>query len=433
MKPRIVLRALFTLSCALVTSAPARADVLTLAEAEARAIAHDPSVDQADARLAGASAHARTVRASMLPMISADLGASFASGMQLVRTQDSAGRSTWVSGSRTIGETGAFQPFVRYNAGVRIDALQYDFGRTAVRVAGARADARAVEAELEAARETIRERTRAAYLAWLAAHAQRALVELAVLAAEARAAYVDEAASAGARAGADRDVVAYDLLRLRLERTRALAAEDDARYALSALVGSPIEEQTVPDETLLDAFEPATANGSGDASMRALELRREAVAAALRLRRRRHSPVLSGTLRLGISGQNDIFFPTYQAQLLLTVPLWDPRNGDSVRDEALARMSELESQHHALLDAIASEEERVARARALADEEIRLAEQMQTLAERAALAAEERYRTASSSIELVFAARDRLLDAQTQLLAARLDRVLARWRVRGER
>lgn len=427
MTPTTAARNLTVFFAMLLASSPVRAQVLTLQQAEARALAYDHAIAEADARASGASAHARTVRAAALPILSAEVGASFGSGNQLVRIQDSEGRSTFVSGSRIIGEAGAFRAFIRHSAGIRIDALQYDFGRTAARTAGARADAAASEAELEAAREGVRDQVRAAYVAWLAAYERRRMTEEAVRAGEARADQVDEAAQAGSRAGADRDVVAYDVARLRLERSRALASEDDARYLLAELIGAPIARDLQPDVSMLEASEALPEVGTVAATVRALELRRDAVAALLRLRRRRHSPVLSGTLRLGVSGLNEHIFPTYQAQVLFTVPLWDPRNGGSVHEEVSARIAELDARHHALLEAMATHDERAAGARAHAEDQVSIAEEMRALAQRANVAAEERHRSGALSIDGLLAARDRVLEAESQLLEARLARLIARF------
>lgn len=429
MKPPIAAVASTLLAAFLGIGARARAEVLTLESAEARALAHDASLSVEDARARGAEAHVRAVRASALPAVSADFGASLASGMQLIRFEDARGRTTFVSGSQTIGEMGAFRPFVRYSAGIRIDALQYDFGRTAARSAGARAEAGAAEAELEAAREMLREAVRQTYLVWLAAHGRRLLADDAERDGEARASDVEAAVSAGSRSGAERDLAAYDLARLRLRGSRARAAEDEARSLLAELLGSPIAESTVPDVSLLEGPAEQAAVSSDAARLAALELRREAMVEALRIRRRRYAPVLSGTLRLGVNGQNDVFFPTYRAEMLLTVPLFAPHDGPAARDEAQARVAELEANRHALLEAMSVRDERLARALSHAEEQVALAERMRELASRALEGATARHREGTLPLDGLLAARDRRLEAEAELLEARLALALARLRL----
>lgn len=419
----------------------AEAQVLTLESLETTALDDHPQLGQRRAELRVAEARIDATRAEMRPSLYLDLGVTAAPGMQLVEIDEDGDRETttddrvFVSGTRGFGQSdrSPFQPFFRYSGGLRFSGPLYDFGRNAARVDAAEAEAAAVGAQADVARETLVRETRTAYLRWLGAYEQRRIAEAAEAIAQTRASQVEESVRMGVRPGADRDVAAYEVARLRLLLARARADEDDLRAALALATRVEIPDEAIPD---VEWLEPVATDVPlpTPAAIAAIELQRTAVGASLRAYRRRHNPVLSISVGLGLAAQEAdgglVAFPNYSIQVGLSMPLWDPRLGSQLRREMIARDEALAESEANLRVQVESERARARIAAVRASEQVELATEASRLATSIATNVEDRYRAAGGSLDGVLNARQREISASTDLLTARLALAIARMRLR---
>jgi outer membrane protein TolC len=416
-------------------AATARADIVSLRELEEDALSENRSLDVQAAEARAALARVDALRAEGLPHLALDIGATAQPGavtsIACARDRDGlVNDRCFVPSTATELDGETFVPSGRFGATLRFDGILYDFGRTDARVRGGRANAEAEEAEVRAQRETIVRAVRGAYLEWLAAHARREFAERGLETARERARAMESALDAGARSAADRDAAALEVARMRLEVLRAQAAEAEARSLVDQASGSELEEDAEPDPALFDIGPPE--RGPREPSIvQSLRLRRDAANAASELYDLRYAPFLSGTAQVGLGLQvalgegNPTWLPSYQLQLALTVPLWEPRTEGHVLLEARALADAFEA---AAEDARSTADAAYRRAReryTRAQEEVALAEEVVSLAERAAASSEERWRIAGGTIDTVLAAHERVQRAREDLVRARVDRASA--------
>ncbi|HET6337025.1 MAG TPA: TolC family protein, partial [Polyangiales bacterium] len=125
----------------------ARADVVKLADLEARALSQRPEVAASAARVRGAAAEIDAVESTYYPQISGSVDATLAPGRKLIKLP---GSDYLVSGSTALGGENSFQPHPRYGASVAARGTLYDFGRTRSALDAARAKERASQADASA-------------------------------------------------------------------------------------------------------------------------------------------------------------------------------------------------------------------------------------------------------------------------------------------
>lgn len=417
-------------------SASAAQEVVTLQTLEAQAISDNPSLEAREARVRAAAARIEAIDADMRPRLTFDVGAQASPGaVQRQRCGEDRDPADGVPDDvcyvrgQAVGGEGAetFLPAVVPSASLRYEGVLYDFGRTRARRRAGRAEMEALEVELEAAEDAIVRMVRGSYLNWLAAHMRRLATERALAVAEQRVQSLGAAIATGARSEADRDSAVIEVTRTQLELARARSAEGVSRRLLARVAGVTIADGALPDVSLVELPTPVAA-AQDTAAVRVLELRRDVALAGRRAYDLRHAPILSMSLQTGIGAQFAanvpvLVSPSYQVQIGLTVPLWDPRSQSFVVDEAIAQAESLEAaaREQALTTSHAEAESR----QRLTDveAEIRLAEQVVEGTRRAAAGAEERFRIAGGGIDPVLNAQARARSAEDELMRARLERL----------
>lgn len=414
-----------------LVSLPAEAQVLTLSELERRAIEGNPQVRVREARVAAAATRIDATQRETQPTLNLDVGGVVGPGGAFFRVKDVDGNVYNASGVRALGDgSDAWIPQARVSATVRYGGNFYDFGRTRARVDAAEANAAAEQSEARAEREGIVRGVRAAFLAWYGAHQRRLLTEQAHRAAQDRAEGLEAAVANGSRSALDRDGSLVEAARLRLEVQRAVAAEADARLALGLAVGQPIADTATPDPGVVDVEPPRQALPLPPMS-EALDLRRQAVEATRRAYRLRYAPYLTGSAQFNLTAAVNIPqpIPSYQVSIGLTVPLYDPRQRGHVESEMRARMAEMEATQVAIQTTALTNEARARARYESAIQEVVLAAEVVTIAQRAADGAEERWRVAGGTMDATLNARERERRAREELVKAQVDRTDAALRL----
>jgi outer membrane protein TolC len=324
----------------------ARAEVVRLADLEARALAQRPELAASQARIRQAGAEIDIARSAYYPQLSANIDASIAPGSELI-TYRAGGREYLISGTQTLEEPGAFVPQPRYGASLAARGSLYDFGRTDSAIAAARAKQRASEADERARAQSLLWEVRAAYLRWAVAHALWEIAEGAQAAARARADRVAGLIAEGAAPAASQTPAASQANAAALEAERAALELDAAKLELGFLSARDLGPEAVPEPQLLaTASQPAAAADTDGESavVEAIEAARAAAEARRAMEARAQRPVLGYRLNAGVQGQDAKLFPVYALGIGLSLPLWDGGATAAAEAAASAAAAELSAQ-----------------------------------------------------------------------------------------
>jgi outer membrane protein len=382
--------------------------VLTLAEALGRAREHHPLLRQARAATRAARARVDQATAPLFPEVSADAGYGRATA------NAPPGGSRW-------------DTFNRFDFGLRLDQVIYDFGRTSRRIDAA--DARA-EAEADDARATLLAIERDVRVSYFDASAARALLEVAreTLAVNERHVREIEAfVAAGARAEIDLAQARTDRANARVDLVTAENAYAAAKARLGQAIGTAAGSAWEVGDEAMDAI--AGEDGALDALVvQALRMRPELAGLE------RHRRAQEFTLR-AIRGD---YFPTLGASASaseggqeLDDMRWNLGIGVSLRwvlfaggitsaqaDEASAELARLEAETDAVVQRIRFEVEEARLG-------VRAAKAVREAAEEAVHNARERLRLAEGRYQTGVGSALELGDAQVDLSSALAQRVKA--------
>lgn len=439
-----------------MNSGTARAEVVTLAELEQRALQNRPALAREQARSRAAEAEVRKAASAYYPQFMLKADTSVGPGRQLLQV-GSGNDTILVAGAPSLNDSGgssrALKAYPRTGVELTANATLYDFGRTkAATTAGREAEAAArenrnlTEAELRSA-------VRESYLGWLLSHELTRISGDALKEASGRRERVAALVGEGVRPKGELTPARADELLAQLEVERAQRDLGSARLGLEQAVGSALSGSAEPDVAMLDGGSRVPdAAQQDERARRALLQRFKAAKAAAAAQATLNRPQLGIGASAGIrvttqtktilpervEGGDELpidsttstnFFPLYGAGLTFTVPLWDggfTRAGvdaaNARAEEAKADLAQFEldrsfTQRHAQLD------------RDSALSRIRTTDELVEVCSARLKDAENGYELGVSSVDLIAQARSLLRRAQTEALMARVDHVAARLRL----
>lgn len=409
---------------ALFVSAEARAqDVLTLVEARRMALEGRHQIEAGRLRVAAAVSEADAAGAGQRPRVGALIEVGASPGGQLNDVIDVEGDRVTVAAARPLEDgLGAFEPVLRYGAGVSLNWTVLDFGRTAAAERAAEAESLARTAELAQTRSALLEAVDGAYLVWLGAEERLELEGRALTRAEKRLERITERLAAGTEAESALLPARYALVAVELRKSNARHAAQLARLGLGAAVGKDIPPKARPDRGLLTLNEGASGPRAALLQIEALTARVRAARAKATATDRAMDPsfVISG--QAGLRGQLGSLFPMYQAGLSLQIPLIDGGAGHARAEAALAEAKALAEREAAAREELEREDRRRAAWLTNARERVELSEQLLGLAEKAREDVELRAEESAAGPDELASADERVAGAQEILLEARLER-----------
>jgi outer membrane protein TolC len=460
------------IACLCVCSS-VRAEIVKLADLEARALQQRPEMAAGAARIRQASAEIAAVESTYWPTIAANLDGSVAPGRKLI-TIPVDGINYQVSGAPTVGEAGAFTPQPRFGGTVAAHGNVYDFGRTRSALDAARAKERASAADARARGQMLVFEVRAAYLRWSVAHAIWEIAREADAAAEARVQRVEGLIAEGAAPPSAATSAQSQINAAATETERAAMELETARLELGFLSARDLGPDAEPDPALLAADggegaaggpsgaggQPA-ANGGSPAGaptaagsqagataaagspagataaagtrrptaarvpadenpqLEALETARAAAEAARQMQARQGAPALTYRVNAGIEAQISNLFPVFGVGVGLTIPLWD--GGATSAAEAGARAAEAE-----LAAQLEAERSRDKHTRARRNLQAIHTDRLLALAENALALADTRVRQLQEGPTLGTAEQEALASAEAEVTRTKADLVRAR-------
>jgi TolC family type I secretion outer membrane protein len=410
------------------TAAPSSADSLTLERTVARVLETYPSVEAARREVAAAEARVGQARSGYWPRVSA---------VGTYRRQDPVSEVTLPAGMGGGGESISIQPNNFYDGHLRVRQTLYDFGATRSRIDQAEAGRTAAERRVEAERATLAFRAIDAFYTTLLAQAridvQRDQVEqlketLTVVQRQKAAGTATdfEVQSTRTRLSAARS----QLIRLRSQRRRQ---EAELRRLLGTASGAPLSLRgtltpslTAADSARIRADTLAEQALLQHPSVRVAKAQLRAARQGVEVADQSDSPTLSLDAQGGVKNgyPSDINQPRLNESIgvSITVPLFEGFATErqieeaeaqvqaaearltDVRRQVSTRVEQAASDLRALLDRLASTQQRVEQART------------------AAQLARTRYEAGTiTNLDL--------LEAETELQRARLERTEVRYQV----
>jgi len=417
------------LSAALGAAPRAHAEPIRLEELEQRAVQNRASVAAARSRVEAADARVNLAKVPYYPTLSATGELDASPGARLITVRDVGNPDPnsspyTISGSRTISESGAFIPHLRYEGSMSLQSRLYDFGRTAAAVRAARADRDATAAGVTVERQSVVVEVRAAYLAWLAAFGTRKLLAESAADAQALRASTEAHVAAGSRPGAELASARYDEARAALDLERSDMDLASARVDVEQATGARLPKTAEPDTSLLDRAPPAGLVASHP-EVSAIERRRDAAVASADAHGTPFAPIVALGARAGVTGQTTSVFPLYQVGLSVTVPILDGGAESAAAAVATAQAGDLSAQARELRarSNAVTERSRVAVERSA--RRVALAEELVAAAELGVHHAEDQHALGSGSLDEVVQAKLRVARAKLEVLNARLERTRA--------
>jgi outer membrane protein TolC len=412
----------------LLCAATARAQVVRLAELEARALRSRPSLQVASARVAEANARVDMATAAVYPTLAAAASVEALPGSWLVDVQDVDGERFVVQGSRTLGQSGAFTPQSRYGASLIFNARVYDFGRTRFSIGAAKATRAAAQQRASAGRFLVMDEVRATYLGWLSAYETRRILRQNAREAEQLRQNLEGRVDEGTRPGAELAAARYDEAQAQLAVEQSEAELAAARDRLERATGSRLSAAAEPDLTLLERL-PAGDESAMLANIEALRLERSAAQSNAQAQHRSRAPLLSASMEGGLRGQSSQLFPHYRVGLSLSMLLLDGGLANASAALADAQASELSAQAREARDELESERARASASLERAERRLATARQLLAAAREQLTHAREQLELGTAPPDLAVKARQRVGQAELEVLAARVGRAQASLRV----
>jgi outer membrane protein TolC len=434
--------------------APARADVVPLAELERRALEARPELREREADARAQAAEFDRARAAFMPQFALRADTSIVPGSRVVPIQQydgtlnpdgtltRVGQPVYVNGAPAITQgSSAFTP--RFRAGLELNgsASLYDFGRRAAAGDAARLAGKASEAQRTATREELLAVVRVRYLGWLAADELGRLASQSLADARARRERIEQLVNEGTRPKAELAAARATELTVSLDAERAAADLEGARHALAEAAASELKEGDSPDLTWLDA--PSADQGAANTrALEALERAGDAKRAAAVAEERATRPDLRVGASLGVRTQQAVdtdgkngwaTFPLYAASVSLSVPLWDGGSSAAGAAKARAEAEAVLAQRDRLKLAQLRDAAQAGAEAAHAERRAAAAGELVALSKARVDDAEAGFQLGAVSQDQVAEARAALRRAETEALLARIDLAAAKLRGAGER
>ncbi len=406
------------------------AEVVRLAQLEQLALRNRPALAAGAARQRAAQAEIDKAQSGYYPKLSLQAQSVMAPGRALVTVTDVNNNAWLVQGSRKLNQAGAFDPQVRDQLGLELDANLYDFGRTAAALEAGRARYASAEAEEEATRLQIVRAVRGAYLSWLSASELDAIAEQAAQEAQSRREHVEALIGEGVRPKSELSSARADEMLAKLEQERAQGDLRAAKLALAQTVGSELAASAEPDRTLLQIDMPLQP-ARDDATQRALALQQQAANASARAQAKADAPLLTGNAQAGLSALNLTPFPAYAVGVGFSLPLWD---GGSAKAGAAAARAHAEELGAQLQQHAEQRKGELAAARLDASNAVARLQTAQALLQacvQRVSEAEQGYELGAATLDQVAQARALLRRAKTEVVLARISRAEAALRIAG--
>lgn len=417
-------RALGALIALCAAHGSARAELLSLAELERRAVVQRASLQAAGARTAAARSAVELSEAPYHPTLQASVTGDVAPGSRLVHVTDTAGDDYLMTGSRAIGDPGALIPDVRYGAQLSLSGRLYDFGRTAASVRVRRAELAAAGFEQQAEELAVIREVQAAYLAWLWAFVTRDVRKASLASARSLRESLEARVLEGSRSGANVTPARSSEASLELSAEESEFDLAAARADLERATGVKLPAGAEPDTALLDLAAPA-APPRRSVQEAALERRRDALAATNAARRVTKLPVLSAGADLGVRGQGETVFPLYRVGVAVTIPLLDGGTESATSDLAQARATEAVAVAGEARAELVLEREKARLLLEHAERKLVLARRLLAIADDALRQAEDRAKLGDGELDPLREARLQRSNAELGLLSVRVERVRA--------
>jgi outer membrane protein TolC len=298
--------------------APAATGRLTLQEAVEIALGHHPSLLAARGGLQIQEARVGEARSNFLPQL--NLNSDY--------TRATANPTpSWLSGSLTRTDP-SNKAYNNYSAGLSLQQLIYDFGKTGAAVESARENLRGSDLSEAASRQTVVVNVKVAYFGLLAARRLVQVDEETVRQFEQHLEQVEGFHKAGTRARFDVTKAEVDLTNARLELIKARNSAEVARVTLANAMGvtaRPIGELEDPltfkkvEISEDQAVQAALANRP---EVLSLASQRRAAESSVRSVQRNYFPVLSGIADYTYRGQEFPLAWNWDAGLSLTFPIF---------------------------------------------------------------------------------------------------------------
>jgi outer membrane protein len=439
-------------------SSGARAEVVSLASLEAKALENRPALLREMARVQAASADVDRAASGYYPQFSIRGGADVGPGRQLLQVnsydENNDVRTAYLTpGSPAIGSKGGSRAFIGYprtSLELAGSANLYDFGRTKAASEAARETREAAREARAVTEAELLNAVRESYLNWLLAHELKLRAGDALKEASARRERVGALINEGVKPKGELTPARADELLTRLEFERAQRDAVHARLVLEHQSGTNIAEGDEPDVALLQ-IEASLPDQSGfeGAQRRALLQRLKAAQAMAGAQKTLNRPQLGFGVSAGIRtstqkitlvnplpenehtnlDRDTKVFPLYGAGLTLNIPLWDggltKASTEAARaraEEARANLAEFEQER-----AFAQSQAELDRDSALT--RLKTAEELVEVCAARLKDAEDGYELGASSIDLIAQARSLLRRAETEALMARVDHAAARLRM----
>lgn len=335
---------------ALLSALPATT-VLTLEEAERRALASQPTLRSASAQVEMAEARTESARSSLLPHL------SFNASYTRSTSNSSSRRATIVAGQVAQSQGHSFTSYDFFNFGLTATQLIYDFGQSGKRHDAAIAS---FEAQLESEKAMRLSVLRDVRLAFLDALAQRELVRVAeetLANQQRRHAEVEAFVEVRLRPEIDLAQAKLDLENARVQLIKAQTSYATAKARLNYAMG--VEAAT--DYELADVRIPAVRGEDAEVEallQEALERRSEVASARKQIEAQRlsiaatqggYGPTLSASLSTTASGPAvDNLAPNWSAGVTLNWPIFSGFATSAAVREAKASLTVAEAQADAL-------------------------------------------------------------------------------------
>ena len=320
---------------------------LTLQEAVEIALKHHPSLVAARGSSQVQQARVGVARSNFLPQI--DLRSDY--------TRSTANFAP-SSQSRSLNQTGTSDPsntaFNNYSAGVSLEQLIYDFGKTGAAVESARENLRGSDLSEVASRQTVAVNVKVAYFGLLAARRLIQVEEETVRQFEQHLEQVQGFQKAGTRARFDVTKAEVDLTNARLDLIKARNTGEVARITLTNAMGVPdrpigeLEDLLSFKKVEISEDQAVQAALTNRPELLSLSAQRRAAAASVRSAQRNHFPVLSGIADYTYRGQEFPLVWNWDAGLSLTFPIFSGYLTQSQVAEARANLIVIGANEEAL-------------------------------------------------------------------------------------
>jgi outer membrane protein TolC len=323
---------------------PSAVGRLTLQEAVEIALSRHPSLLAARGDLQVQQARVGQARANLLP--------------QLKLQSDYFRATANPTPSRLSGSLTRTDPsnkaYNNYSAGLLLEQLIFDFGKTGAEVESARENLRGTDLSEEASRQSVVVNVKLAYFGLLAARRLVQVQEETVRQFEQHLEQVEGFHKAGTRARFDVTKAEVDLTNARLDLIKARNAEVVGRVTLANAMGlpdRPIDELEDPlsfKKVEISEDQAVQSALTNRPELLAFSAQRRAAEASVRSVQRNHFPVLFGIADYTYRGQDFPLVWNWDAGLSLTFPIFSGYLTQSQVAEARANLVVIGANEEAL-------------------------------------------------------------------------------------